>query len=68
MQNHFFYKGAQLQRAKRTKIELGLVFMDTDIVYKFQMIFLMSSFNLNGFQLNLLFSRILKVEINGILK
>jgi hypothetical protein len=25
MQNHFFYKGAQLQRAKRTKIELGLV-------------------------------------------
>jgi hypothetical protein len=53
---------------KRKKIELGLVLMDTDTVYKFQMIFLMSSFNLNGFHLNLLLSRILKVEITGILK
>jgi hypothetical protein len=52
--------GAQLLRAKRKKIELGLVLMDTDTVYKFQMIFLMSSFNLNGFHLNLLLSRILK--------
>jgi len=41
MQNKFFDKSrGTTPESKTKKIELGLVFMDTDIVYKFQMIFL----------------------------